>query len=59
LRDTVLVNLKILLAQVADEGALPAGHGGVQHHQIDVNRDVGARVIRGRRRLLKSRQECR
>ena len=37
LRDTVLVNLKILLAQVADEGALPAGHGGVQHHQGNIH----------------------
>ena len=36
LPDTVLVYLKILLAQIGSEPAFRIAHGSVQQHQVDV-----------------------
>ena len=55
LRYAVLVNLKILLAQIRDKAALPVGHRSVQHHQGNIHRDPErsrVAILSCRRRLI-------
>ena len=56
---TVLVDLKILLAQIGDKPTLPVGHRGVQHHQVDVHRESGKAAEADRRLAVEPVPRCR